>query len=264
ELMVYKENPELIHTKIRVAFTPDEETGEFIENFNIKTFAADAAYTVDGDKPESIEISSFNAHNMTVEIVGHNVHPGSAKRIMINSIKMATDLIKGLPVEEAPETTEGYEGYYHVCEIKGNEAKTVLKLLIRDFDYDKSLERVKFVAKLAKEIEANNPGSKVTVKSKEMYRNMKSYLEKFPDVINNAIEGIRRTGLIPDQPPVRGGTDGSQLTLMGLPTPNLGTGGHNYHSKTEFVSIQDMKLCVANIINILSVWAEKAADGINK
>lgn len=259
-LRVYQENPALKHPKIRIAFTPDEETGEFISNFDIKTFGADAAYTIDGEAPEGIESSTFNAHNLDITIKGHNVHPGHAKDKMINAVKVAADFIKGLPDEESPEHTSGYEGYYHVSEIKGQEGEASLKMLVRDFDYDSSLVRVEKVKKLAEEVEKQYPGSQIVIKSKEMYRNMKSYLDKFPEVVNYALEGIKRTGLIPNQPAVRGGTDGSQLTLMGLPAPNLGTGGHNFHAKNEFVTVQDMKKCAANIINTLSVWAEKTIE----
>lgn len=263
-LRVYKENPALKHPQIKVAFTPDEETGEFIDNFNIKTFGANAAYTIDGGAPESFETSTFNAHNLNIEITGHNVHPGSAKNKMINAVKLAADFIKALPDDESPEKTEGYEGYYHVSEIEGQEGKTKMKMLVRDFDYDKSLERVENVKKLAEKIEAEHPGSKITVQSKEMYQNMKNYLDKFPEVIEYALEGIRRTGLVPKQKPIRGGTDGSQLTLKGLPAPNMGTGMNNYHGKNEFISIQDMKTCTANIINTMTVWAEKTLEKVKK
>ena len=192
-LRVYKENPALKHPKIRIAFTPDEETGEFIQHFNIKTFGVDAAYTIDGSEANALETSTFNAHNLKIKITGRNVHPGYAKDKMINSLKIAADFIKALPDDESPEHTEGYEGYYHVNELEGGVGESSMKILVRDFDYDKSLERVKTVKKIAKELEAKYPGSKIKVDSKEMYRNMKTYLDKFPEVVEYAMEGIKRT-----------------------------------------------------------------------
>lgn len=263
-LKVYKEHPELKHPEVRVAFTPDEETGEFIDLFDIKKFGATAAYTIDGKDSTIIETSTFNAHNLEVIIHGYNVHPGAAKDTMINAVKIASYFIQCLPQMESPEHTDEWQGYYHVAEMTGKEEKATIKMLIRDFDYDKSLERVQFVKNLAKNLETKFPGSKVVVKAQEKYRNMKFYLDQHPEVVNYAKEGIRRSGIDVIEKGIRGGTDGATLSLKGLPTPNLGTGGHNVHGRTEFVSIQEMARCAANIINILSVWAEKSFENFPK
>ncbi|MEI8389325.1 MAG: peptidase T [bacterium] len=257
-LNVYKENPEIKHTKIRIAFTPDEETGMGADKFDIKKFGADVAYTIDGGKPEEIESETFNAYNPEIKITGKNVHPGYAHGIMINALKIAAKFITKLPEDEAPETTKGREGFFHAFDINGNEESTTIKMLVRDFDGKKAEERVKFVESLAKQLEKENPQSSITVKPNYKYGNMKQKLEELPEVITFAKEAIQNNGLIPEELPIRGGTDGSNLTLRGLLTPNLGAGMNNIHSKNEFVTIQDMSKCAANILNIVDVWTNKA------
>ena len=257
-LRVFNENPQLKHPKLRIAFTPDEETSEFIENFDINGFGADYAYTVDGESAEAIEDSSFNAHWADITINGRSMHPGYAYDLLINAITMAGEFMGAIPPHERPETTRGLEGYYFPLGIKGTDSKAKLSMLIRDFDINGSMRRIEFLKGVAAELEKRHPGSKVAVEVTEQYRNMFEILSQHPEVISAAEEGIRRTGLTPRKGGIRGGTDGCELTEKGLPTPNLGTGGYNFHSKREFVTKQDMVSCVGNIVNTLGVWAERA------
>lgn len=258
-LKIFNEHPELKHPKIRIAFTPDEETGNGISKFNIKNFGVDVAYTIDGDSPNVIENETFNAFNPEITIKGINIHPGSAYNVMVNSISIASDFINKIP-NERPETTKEKEGYYHIADITGNEETTKIKMLVRDFNYDKACERIKTLENLINDLKKDYPKSEITFNPNPKYRNMKEKLKELPEVVDYAKEGIKKTGLIPEEKAIRGGTDGSQLTLRNLLTPNLGTGGHNFHSKNEFVSVQDMQKCTANIINTLAVWAEKAQE----
>lgn len=256
-LRVYSEHPELQRPNIRIAFTPDEEIGRGMDFFDIKKFGADAAYTIDGSIPGEIENETFNAHEVTVTFKGMDVHPGYAKDKMINSIRMLSDFISLLPKDEAPETTEGREGYIHpylVEEPSVNGAS--ISILVRDFEYEGSQRRIALIEKIAREIKALYPGSSVEVKVKESYKNMKSYLANCPQAVEHARKGIEATGLTISDKPCRGGTDGSSLSVMGLPTPNLGAGGRNFHSVREFVTVQDMQQCAAVVINTLSEWAK--------
>jgi tripeptide aminopeptidase len=255
---VLKEHPELKHPKIRIAFTPDEETGMGINKFDIKRFGADVAYTVDGDLPAVMENESFNAFNPEVIIKGKNVHAGYAYKKMVNANTIANKFINKLPKNQTPETTKGRQGYFHVSDINGSVEETKINMLVRDFDLTKAQKRVEFLQNLAAEIEKKYPGCSIAVTPNERYRNMKESINELPEVVEYAKEGIKKTGLTPKTAAIRGGTDGARLSLKGLLTPNIGAGGRNFHSKTEFLPIEDMKQCTENIINILSVWAEKA------
>ncbi|MBR1753211.1 peptidase T [bacterium] len=257
---VFKENPDIKHPRIRIAFTPDEETGMGIGKFDIKKFGADAAYTVDGDLPNVIEDESFNAFNPEIVIKGKNVHTGYAKEGgMINSAKVATWIANKLPKKECPEQTEGKQGFYHINSISGDVNETKISMLVRDHDMDKAKARIekleKIIAKAQKKF-----GCEIEFDKKERYHNMKESINKFPQVMDFAREGLRRSGLTPVAKSIRGGTDGSQLSLLGLPTPNLGAGGINFHSVREFVSVDVMKKCVENILNIMTVWAENSQN----
>lgn len=183
---------------------------------------------------------------------------------MINSLELANEFLSKLPKNETPSTTKDREGYYFIDEINGTAEKTTIKMLVRDFDLDKAHKRIDFLKDNLKKIENENKGCEITFDPKQRYLNMKENLNKFPEVIAFAEEGIRRSGLDPVQNSVRGGTDGSALTLRGLLTPNLGAGGVNFHSKTEFVSAETMAKCCENILNILSVWVEKSSDVMPK
>jgi len=268
-LNIYKDNPEIKHPKIRIAFTPDEETGMGADKFNIKKFGADVAYTLDGGVPQEVENETFNAFNPEVKIKGINIHPGYAYGKMVNAIRIAADFVTGLPKDESPEKTQGKQGYYHPNEIKGDESEVIIKNLVRDFNSDRAKERVKFIENLAKRLEEENPGSSITFTPNYKYGNMKDKLQELPEVLDYAKEGLKRTGLTAEEQSIRGGTDGSKLTVgikdkdnpeisRSLLTPNLGTGMNNIHAKNEFVTVQDMSKCTTNILNIVDVWTEKA------
>jgi tripeptide aminopeptidase len=257
-LRVYKEHPELKRPNIKVCFTPDEEIGRGMDFFDVKAFGADAAYTIDGSKPGEIESETFNAHQVTLIFKGKDVHPGYAKGIMVNSLRAMADFVTRLPRDEAPETTDGKQGYLHPYSGSVPSAsETTLNVLVRDFDYENSLRRIEQLKVLAADVEKAHPGITVEVKVREQYRNMKFEVDKKPEVVAHAKEGIIATNLPVHDAPIRGGTDGSSLSLMGLPTPNLGAGGQNFHSVREFVTIQDMTKCAAVIINTMSAWAQK-------
>ena len=236
------QNPDLKHPTIKIAFTPDEETGAGISKFDIESFGADVAYTVDGTLPDVIQNETFNAYNTEITIKGKQVHTGYAKNKMINSLEAAAWIAGKIPEDEKPQTTENKQGFYHVDRISGDVGETKINILIRDHDLDEAKNRVEFVEKLCKEAEEKF-GCKVAIKTKESYLNMKEYIDKHPEVMENAIEGIRRTGLTPRCEVVRGGTDGSDLSERGLPTPNLGAGGLNFHSKTEFLPVSNLVKC---------------------
>lgn len=258
-IKVFQENPNIKHPTIRLAFTPDEETASGNNFFDVKKFRADFAYTIDGDLPAVIENETFNAFNPRISISGKMSHPGNAKGKMINSINVANWIISQIPKNQKPETTSKKQGYYHVKKIKGNESKTKIEMMIRDFDFEKAKERVKFIEELIEKAKEKFK-CEIIIKPNESYKNMGKNLKEFPEVIGFAIEGIKRTGLKPKCKAVRGGSDGSVFSQKGLLTPNIGSGGINYHSKAEFIPISDMIKCSANIINIMSVWAEKAKD----
>lgn len=260
---VFNENPELKHPEIRIAFTPDEETGLGITKFDIEKFGADAAYTIDGDLPEIIEDETFNAFNPEIKIKGKSVHTGYAKDGgMINAVKIAAELVNKLPKDECPEKTQDRQGFYHVSSLSGNTSQAKINLLVRDHDMSKAKERIAFLEKITDEA-TKEYGCEITFDKKERYHNMKEYTDKFPETVEFAKEGIRRSGLIPQTKAIRGGTDGSDLSVRGLPTPNLGAGGINFHSVRECVCVETMKKCVENILNIMAVWAENA-DKISK
>lgn len=255
---VLKEHPEIQRPNIKIAITPDEEIGEGVTYFDIKSFGADFAYTVDGSNPESIESETFNAFNPEIIIDGIPVHCGYAYQKMVNSIEVAAAIMNRIPKNELPETTKEKEGYYHVDSILGDVNRTVIKMLVRDFDFEQAKRRIEFLHNIIKEVETLYSGCKITINENEKYHNMKEKLMEHPEVIEYAKEALKRSGFEPEEPPVRGGTDGAALTLRGLLTPNLGTGGVNFHSKKEFVSLESMKKCTENIINLVNVWAEKA------
>lgn len=248
-------HPELKHGTIRICFTPDEEVGRGTEKFDVKKFGADFAYTVDGQTRGEVETETFSADSMVITFQGKNIHPGYAKGKMINAVKVAANFLETLPKNKlSPETTEGREGYVHCYSINGEEEKTTLKFLIRDFEAKKLKEYEKFLAKLANDTIKKFPGARVTIQVNEQYRNMRYVLDKYPQVRKNAFKAIEQLGMKPVLSPIRGGTDGSRLSYMGLPTPNIFAGEHSFHSKVEWVSIQDMEMSVRLIVTIAQVW----------
>jgi len=252
-------HPEIVHGAIRIGFTPDEEVGAGTKFFDVKKFGAKYAYTMDGETLGEIEMETFSADSLTVTFQGFNTHPGYAKGKMINSIKVAADFINRLPKDGlSPEKTAGYEGYVHPYVVNASVEKTSVKLLIRDFKTPGLAEKETLVQKLANETAAAWPGVVVECKVEESYRNMREVLDDYPHVVEHAKEAIRRAGLEVRMHPIRGGTDGSKLCFMGLPTPNIFAGEHNFHSRLEWVSVQDMHKAVEVIVRLAEVWEQKS------
>jgi tripeptide aminopeptidase len=242
--------PEIIHGKIRVAFTPDEEIGRGADKFDVSAFGAEFAYTIDGGQLGELEFENFNAALATIKVHGRNVHPGTAKNQMLNSIHMANEFINMLPVSQRPEYTEGYEGFFHLYDFKGSVEETILKLLIRDH-YDEKFDQKKTIIKDAVAFQNKKFGAKrFSLTIKDQYNNMRKMIEPRYDIIRYAEKAMISCVITPIIKPVRGGTDGARLSFMGLPCPNIFAGGHNFHGKFEFIPIQSMKKAVDVIINI--------------
>ncbi|HRI46405.1 MAG: peptidase T [Ignavibacteriaceae bacterium] len=252
-------HPEVKHGTIKICFTPDEEVGRGTEKFDVEKFGAKFAYTVDGQTRGEVETENFCADAMVITFIGKNIHPGFAKGKMINSIKVASAFIEALPKDTlSPETTENREGFVHCNSFSGSEEETTLRFIIRDFEQEKLKEYEYLLVKLAEETIAKYPGARLSYKVIEQYRNMKYILDKYPEVRDFAIEALNRLNIAPKLAPIRGGTDGSRLSFMGLPTPNIFAGEHSFHAKTEWVSVQDMEMAVKLIVEIAKVWEEKS------
>jgi len=253
------ENPEMKHGSIRVAFTVDEEVGTGTKYFDVKKFGAKYAYTIDGEEAGEIEDETFCADTAIIKIKGVNVHPGYAKGELVNAIKIAAHFVDQLPSENmSPETTEKREGFLHPHSIKGGVEESEVIFLVRDFDVEGLEEKEKYLEKLCRDIEHKFPGSNLSLEIKESYRNMKIILDKHPQVVEYALEAVERSGLHPLKNLIRGGTDGARLSFMGVPTPNIFTGGHNFHSKKEWISVQNMAKAVETIVHLSEIWAEKS------
>lgn len=253
------QHPEIPHGKIRIAVTPDEEIGNGTQYFNIEKFAADYAYTIDGETVGEVENETFSADSVTIKFKGVNVHPGYAKGKMVNAIKIAADLIQRLPSDRfSPETTEKRQGYVHPNSITGGVEEATIKFLIRDFTVEGLKEKEDYLQGLAQAVIVGWPKAGFEFKVDESYRNMKYQLDREPQVVEYALEAVRRAGLKPKLNIIRGGTDGSRLSYNGLLTPNIFTGGHNFHARTEWISIQDMQAAVRTIIELVKVWEEKS------
>ena len=251
------QHPDVRHGAVRIAFTPDEEIGRGANRFDVARFGASCAYTLDGGSRGELEYESFSADAMTVTFRGFNTHPGYAKGRMINSIRLAADFIAALPKDTlSPETTDGYDGYVHPYIVDASVEQTSVKVLIRDFVTAGLKDKETMVETLAHQVVANEPRATVSIEVEESYRNMREVLEQHPHVVEHARTAIRRAGLAPIERPIRGGTDGSRLSFMGLPTPNLFAGEHNFHSRLEWVSAQDMDKAVEVIVELCRVWAE--------
>ena len=253
------QHPEVKHGPLKVCFTPDEEVGRGTEKFDVKKYGAKYAYTVDGQSRGEVETETFSADAVLITIRGKNIHPGYAKGRMINSVKVASALIESLPKDSlSPETTENREGYVHCVSFNGNEESTTLKFIIRDFVTTKLKEYENILKNLVEKTVAKYPGSQFNFEVIEQYRNMKEILDQHPEVEANAVEAMERLGIKPIKQAIRGGTDGARLSFMGLPTPNIFAGEHSFHSKLEWVSIQDMETAVQCIVEIAKVWEEKS------
>jgi tripeptide aminopeptidase len=250
-------HPEVPHGAIRIAFTPDEEIGRGADHFDVRRFDAVCAYTLDGGGLGELEYESFSADAITVTFKGFNTHPGYAKGRMVNAIRVAADFISRLPRNGmSPETTEGYEGYLHPYQMQAGADRTIVKVLVRDFVTHALAGKEALVEQIARDVVAEHPGSSFEAVVEESYRNMREVLEHHPQVVDYARDAIRRAGLEPIERPIRGGTDGSRLSFMGLPTPNLFAGEHNFHSRLEWVSAQDMDKAVEVIVGLCRRWAE--------
>ncbi len=252
-------HPEIAHGTVRVCFTPDEEIGRGADHFDVGRFSAICAYTLDGGGAGELEWESFSADAMTVTFKGFNTHPGYARGRMVNAIKLAADLIHRLPADTlSPETTADYEGYVHPYVIDASVDRTAVRLLIRDFTVAGLEAKEAMIEELARAVVAPYPQASVELRITESYRNMRDILEGYPEVIECAREAIRRTGLTPIERPIRGGTDGSRLSFMGLPTPNLFAGEHNFHSRLEWTSVQEMNQAAETIVHLCRIWEERS------
>lgn len=247
---------DVAHGKLRLAFTTDEEVGHGARHFDIEQFGARCAYTIDGSTAGEIEDESFTAARATVTFHGFSWHPGFAKGRMVNSIKLAQRFLDKLPPQDSPEETEGRQGYVHPLGIEGSADKTVVKFIVRDFESQKVDERIEMLRALAEEVVSHHQKARVEVEADIEYRNMKEVLDRTPEVIASAEEAIRRAGLQPVRGSIRGGTDGSMLTLAGLPTPNIFNGSQDFHSVKEWACVADMAAAAVTIIRLAEVWAE--------
>lgn len=246
----------LPHGKICIGFTPDEEIGRGSDHFDVEGFGADYAYTLDGDAEGEIQYENFNASTGFVTCHGVSVHTGSAKDIMVNSQTIATEFHQMLPVDERPETTEGYEGFYHLNAMSGNVTTTNMKYLIRDFDKENFDKRAEKMQEIAEVLNQKYGEGSVEVKVTESYRNMREKIEPCMELVDMALATIKNVGLEPVVEPIRGGTDGARLSFMGLPCPNLGTGGHAFHGVFEHITVEGMDLGVKIVKDIVRQIAE--------
>ena len=252
-------HPELPRPPIRVGFTVDEEVGRGAEDFDLDLFGADVAYTLDGSDLGELEVETFSAKSIRITIRGLGVHPGTAKGKLVNAVKLASELVQSLPQDSlSPETTEDREGYIHPHRISGNAEEAIVDFIARDHDDDLLEEHVQLVVGVARGLTEREPRAAVEVEVLDSYRNMRQYIEENPRVVEAALEAIRRAGVEPKIAITRGGTDGAVLSSQGLPTPNLFTGGHEYHSVREWASVQDMAAAAATIVELAGVWAEPA------
>ncbi|NBC99342.1 peptidase T [Atlantibacter hermannii] len=246
------------HGDIRVAFTPDEEVGKGAKFFDVEQFNAQWAYTVDGGGVGELEFENFNAASVTIKIVGNNVHPGTAKGVMVNALSLAARIHAEVPADESPEMTEGYEGFYHLHGMKGSVDKAEMHYIIRDFDRSKFEARKRKMMEIAKKVgKGLHPDCYIELVIEDSYYNMRGKVAEHPHIIDIAQQAMRDCDIEPLMKPIRGGTDGAQLSFKGLPCPNLFTGGYNYHGKHEFVTLEGMEKAVAVIVRIAELTAQR-------
>lgn len=249
-------HPEIAHGKIRIGFTPDEEIGRGVDFFDVKRFGALYAYTVDGGFEGELEYENFNAAGVKIEIQGQNIHPGYAKNRMINALQVAMELNSLLPVCERPEHTEGYEGFYHLTAVKGEVEKAAMEYIIRDHSREKFEAKKRFIAEAVDFLNRKYGEGVIRMTLKDQYYNMREMVEPHPEVIQKAEEAMRQAGVVPVVRPIRGGTDGARLSYMGLPCPNLFTGGMNFHGKYEYCSLDTMQKALQTILNLIVLWGK--------
>lgn len=250
-------HPEIKHGDIKVCFTPDEEIGRGAHKFDVKKFGADWAYTMDGSEIGELEYENFNAAGAVVHVKGKIVHPGYAKGKMINSMYMATDYINALPRLETPEHTEGYQGFFHLIQIEGSVDETKLHYIIRDHDQQKFEARKLMMLQLAEDLNAGYENGVITIEIKDQYYNMREKIEPLMHIVDIAEEAMKQLHIKPIIKPIRGGTDGSQLSYMGLPCPNIFAGGHNFHGRYEYVPVESMMKATEVICKIAELTAFK-------
>ena len=251
------QHPDIPHGRLRIAFTPDEEIGRGTRHFDVESFGAACAYTLDGGRAGEIEYESFSADAMTITFHGFNTHPGYAKERMVNTIKVAAAFIDSLPRDLSPETTDGHDGFVHPYTLTASVDRTSVRVIVRDFVTSALQTKHAMLRALAESAAARFPGARAEIVVEEQYRNMKEVLDRHPAVVEHAREAIRRAGLEPRTRPIRGGTDGSRLSFMGLPTPNVFAGEHTFHSRLEWASVQEMEKAVEVIVNLCRVWEER-------
>jgi tripeptide aminopeptidase len=252
-------HPQVRHGAIKILFTPDEEIGRGVDKVDLNKLGADFAYTIDGETAGHIEDETFSADGVTIFIEGVSTHPGFAKGKMEHAIKIAAAIIERLPKNTcSPETTEGREGFLHPIGIAGALEETTLSFIVRDFTDAGLKEKEALLEKIVKDVMRDYPRSGYRLEIKQQYRNMKQVIDRHPEIVDNAMEAIRRAGLDPVKTSIRGGTDGSRLSFMGLPCPNIFAGEHAFHSRLEWVSVQDMEKAVQTIVHLAMIWEERA------
>jgi tripeptide aminopeptidase len=244
---------------LRVGFLPDEEIGMGPHLFDVERFGATCAYTLDGSDRGELQSESFTGASVDITIKGVDIHPGYAKDVLVNATRLAGRIVAALPADEAPETTDGRQGYIHPFEIHGGIGEATIRLIVRDFEDDLLDEKVERVRAIAEEIAATEPRAEVTIEPQSQYPNMRDHLKPFPEVVEKARAALRAEGLEPIERPIRGGTDGSQLSAMGLPTPNLFAGQHEFHSPREWTTVQDMAAAAATVVRLAAEWADASA-----
>ena len=250
-------HPEVPHGPVKVAFNPDEEIGRGVVHFPVETFGAVAAYTVDGSTAGELQQETFSGAQVRMKVRGRAIHPGWAKGELVNAVKLAAEVIDRLPKDRlSPETTSGREGYVHPVVISGDSSEVELRFIVRDFENDQLEQHVEFLRGIAADVAATDDRCSIEVESKIQYRNMRDTLQNHPQIVANLEEAVRRVGLEPKLTAIRGGTDGSALTEMGLPTPNIFTGGHDAHSEREWICVEDMGLASATVVELAKRWAE--------
>jgi tripeptide aminopeptidase len=253
-----KNNPQIKHGTIKILFTPDEEIGRGVDKADLKKLGAAFAYTIDGESAGQIEDETFSADAATIVIEGVSAHPGFAKGKMEHAIKIAATIVERLPKNQSPETTEGRQGFLHPIAIGGTLETATLGLIVRDFTEQGLREKEALLETIIQGVMKNYPRSTYRLEIKPQYRNMKEVIDRHPEIVDYAVEAVRRTGLTPVKTSIRGGTDGSRLSFMGLPCPNIFAGEHAFHSRLEWVSRQDMEKAVQTIVHLAMIWEERA------
>ncbi len=250
-------HPEIPHGPLRIGFNPDEEVGRGTDHFDIARFGAVAAYTLDGSTAGEIQNETFSAARVDITVRGRSIHPGTAKGQLVNAIKLAAEIVERLPKDRlSPETTEHREGFIHPMEVKGADGAVALRFIVRDHEDELLEQHLALLRGIVDEVAASEPRAAIEFVERIQYRNMCNELSKRPEIVERAEKAIRRVGLEPLRTLIRGGTDGSRLTEKGLPTPNLFTGGHLYHSEREWVCVEDMGLAAAAVVELARIWAE--------